>query len=63
MSQEDSERLAILQTDIEKYTNMKRSEWIRDGLTDKDWEEYLKNLMTTVLKNIWLFSEKPGQLL
>lgn len=44
MSQEDSERLAILQTDIEKYTNMKRSEWIRDGLTDKDWEEYLKKL-------------------
>lgn len=44
MSQEDSERLAILQTDLEKYTNMKRSEWIRDGFDEKDWEEYLNKL-------------------
>lgn len=44
MSEEDSERLAVLQTDLQKNINMKRSEWIRDGFTDDDWNKYLESL-------------------
>ena len=44
MTQEDTEDLANLQTDITKTINATRSDWIMNGFTDADWDEYLKNL-------------------
>ena len=44
MSQEDTEELSNLQTDITKTINAKRSDWIMNGFTDADWDEYLKSL-------------------
>ncbi len=44
MSQEDTEELSNLQTDITKAINTKRSDWIMNGFTDKDWDAYLDEL-------------------
>ncbi len=44
MSQEDTEELSNLQTDITKTINAKRSDWIMNGFTDADWDEYIKSL-------------------
>ena len=44
MSQEDTEELSNLQTDITKTINAKRSDWIMNGFTDTDWDEYIKSL-------------------
>ncbi len=44
MSREDTERLSNLQADITKTINAKKSEWIMNGLTDADWDAYLKSL-------------------
>ncbi len=44
MTQEDTEELANLQTDITKTINAKRSDWIMNGFTDDDWNEYLDDL-------------------
>ena len=44
MSQEDTEELSNLQTDITKTINAARSEWIMNGFTDADWDDYLKSL-------------------
>ena len=44
MTQEDTEDLANLQTDITKTINAKRSDWIMNGFTDDDWNQYLDDL-------------------
>ncbi len=44
MSREDTESLSNLQADIQKTINAKKSDWIMNGLTDADWDEYLKSL-------------------
>lgn len=44
MSQEDTEELSNLQADIQKTINSKKSDWIMNGFTDADWEQYLKEL-------------------
>ncbi len=44
MSQEDVKALSNLQADIEKTVRAKKSEWIRDGGIDEQWDEYLKSL-------------------
>ncbi|MGL5258563.1 MAG: extracellular solute-binding protein [Lachnospiraceae bacterium] len=44
MSQEDTKRTAELATDIMKLINAKKSDWIMNGLTDADWEQYLSDL-------------------
>lgn len=44
MSREDTEELATLQADIEKTINAKKSDWIMNGFTDADWNEYLASL-------------------
>ncbi len=44
MSREDTERLSNLQADITKTINAKKSEWIMNGVTDADWDAYLKSL-------------------
>lgn len=44
MSQEDTEELSNLQADIQKTINAKKSDWIMNGFTDVDWDQYLKDL-------------------
>ncbi len=44
MSREDTEELSNLQADIEKLINAKKSDWIMNGFTDDDWEQYLDDL-------------------
>lgn len=44
MSQEDTKILSDLQTDIEKLINAKKSDWIMNGFTDADWDQYQKEL-------------------
>ena len=44
MNREDTEELSNLQADIQKTINAKKSEWIMEGFTDADWDEYIKSL-------------------
>lgn len=44
MNQEDTTELSNLQADIEKTINAKKSDWIMNGFTDADWDQYLKDL-------------------
>lgn len=44
MDREDTEELSNLQADIVKRINTAKSDWIMNGFTDADWEQYLKEL-------------------
>lgn len=44
MEREDTEELSNLQADIEKLINAKKSDWIMNGFTDADWDEYTASL-------------------
>ncbi len=44
MNQEDTKKLSDLQTDIEKLINANKSDWIMNGFTDDDWNQYLSEL-------------------
>lgn len=44
MNREDTGELSNLQADIEKTIKAKKSEWIMEGFTDADWDEYIKSL-------------------
>lgn len=44
MSREDTEELSNLQADIQKSINAHKSDWIMNGFTDSDWDEYLSEL-------------------
>ena len=44
MNQEDTETLSNLLADIKTEINTRKSDWIMNGMTDKDWNAYLKKL-------------------
>lgn len=44
MDREDTEQLSNLQADIEKTINAYKSEWIMNGFTDADWDQYLEEI-------------------
>ena len=44
MSAKDTSRIATLQTDIQKEINARKSDWIMNGFSDKDWDKYIKKL-------------------
>lgn len=44
MAPEDTEDISNLQADIVKTINAKKSDWIMNGFTDADWDQYLKDL-------------------
>lgn len=58
MTLEDTEELANLQTDITKTINAKRSDWIMNGFTDADWEDYLKSLDAYGLEDLLAIFQK-----
>lgn len=58
MSQEDTEELSNLQTDITKTINAKRADWIMNGFTDADWDEYVKSLDAYGLEDLLKIFQK-----
>lgn len=44
MSQDDTKKLSDLQTDIEKLIDANKSDWIMNGFTDADWDQYISEL-------------------
>mgnify|MGYP000973632303 CR=1 FL=1 len=44
MSQEDTEEISNFLADIKTEINTKKSDWIMNGMSDADWNEYLKKL-------------------
>ena len=44
MTEEDTKKLADLQTDIQKLINANKSDWIMNGFSDDDWNKYLDEL-------------------
>ncbi|MCD7863238.1 MAG: substrate-binding domain-containing protein [Lachnospiraceae bacterium] len=44
MTVDDTEELSNLQADITQLTNTKKSDWVMNGLTDADWDQYLSDL-------------------
>lgn len=44
MSRDDNEELSNLMADITKTINTKKSDWIMNGLSDADWEQFKKDL-------------------
>lgn len=58
MSQEDTEELSNLQTDITKTINAKRADWIMNGFTDADWDEYMKSLDAYGLEDLLAIFQK-----
>ena len=58
MTQEDTEDLSNLQTDITKKINATRSDWIMNGFTDADWDEYLQSLDAYGLEDLLAIFQK-----
>lgn len=58
MEREDTEELSNLQADIQKTINAKKSDWIMNGFTDADWDEYTKNLESYGLENYLAIYQK-----
>ena len=58
MDREDTEELSNLQADIQKTINAKKSDWIMNGFTDADWDEYTKSLESYGLENYLAIYQK-----
>lgn len=44
MSTEDTEQVSNLQADLQTYMNTQKANWIMNGTTDAEWNEYLDKL-------------------
>ncbi len=44
MSNEDTAEVSNLETELTTYINTCKANWIMNGLTDADWDEYLAML-------------------
>jgi putative aldouronate transport system substrate-binding protein len=44
MTADDTEALTTIQTDLISYINSSRSNFVMNGLTDAEWDEYLKQV-------------------
>lgn len=58
MSQEDTEELSNLLADITKTINASKSDWIMNGFTDADWDEYVKSLEAYGLSDMLAIFQK-----
>ena len=58
MSRDDTEELSNLQADITKTINAKKSDWIMNGFSDADWDEYLKSLDAYGLEDLLAIFQK-----
>lgn len=44
MSIDDTNKVSQYDTDIKKYAEQKKADWILNGGIDKEWDSYLKKL-------------------
>ena len=44
MSREDTDRLAVLTTDITQHINENKARWIMNGFSEADWDAYISKL-------------------
>lgn len=44
MSQEDTDKLNQYETDLKKYTNQMRADWVMNGGVEEGWEAYIQKL-------------------
>lgn len=44
MTADDTEKLTTIQTDLISYINTSRSNFVMNGVTDAEWQEYLDNV-------------------
>ena len=51
MTAEDTEKLTTIQQDLISYINTSRSNFVMNGLSDSDWDEYLKQVDAYGLEN------------
>jgi putative aldouronate transport system substrate-binding protein len=58
-SLEEADEKAKIETDLFEYVNRKRTEWMKDGKIEKEWNEYLKELDRLGLKT-WLQIKQDG---
>ena len=47
MTQEDLDKIAHIEADMNDYIYRKRAEWIVNGNIDAEWDDYRKNLKNT----------------
>ncbi len=45
MSIDDTNKVSQYDTDIKKYAEQKKADWILNGCIDKEWDSYLKKLI------------------
>ncbi len=58
MDREDTETLSNLQADLQKTINAKKSDWIMNGVTDAEWDEYTKSLESYGLEDYLAIYQK-----
>ena len=44
MTADDTEARTTIETDLISYINSSRSNFVKNGLTDAEWDEYLKQV-------------------
>lgn len=44
MSQEDTDKLNQYETDLKKYTNQMRADWVMNGGVEEGWDAYIQKL-------------------
>ena len=58
MTAEDTEKLTTIQTDLISYINSSRSNFVMNGLTDAEWEEYNKQVESYGLQDYLAIYQK-----
>ncbi len=58
MSREDTETLSNYQADITKTINAKKSDWIMNGFTDADWDQFKSDLDAYGLQDMLALFQK-----
>ena len=61
MSSDDTNRVSQLDTDIKKYAEQKKADWILNGGIE-EWDEYLQRWKTTACQNTSRSSRNIRQL-
>lgn len=58
MSLDDTEKISNLQADLTKEINSKRSDWIMNGFSDADWEQFQSDLKSYGLEEYLSIHQK-----
>ena len=58
MSSEDTEQVSNLQADLQTYMNTQKANWIMNGTTDAEWNEYLNKLEAYKLSDYLAIMQK-----